>query len=560
MSLGRSVLAIPHVSRRQLLGGVALLSVGAAWPDRSAVAAPAPKYRRLNISDPATPSRVIDSYKRAIRAMLALPPEDPRNWYRHALVHALDCPHGNWWFLPWHRAYLGWFERTCRELSGDPDFALPYWDWTKEPSVPAAMFEDVLTPTHAAFMDTYEQFNARFKTAVAGADWWKATYKPNGDFDTGTRYGQLLSRSIRFPDDLWFDISVNPTGPYYFDRAHGRASTPGDATLDEDTRAAVALPALIEALSPRDFTTFGSAATASHGSMTGFGILEGGPHNLVHNCVGGADNGKGGFMQGSLSPVDPLFFLHHANIDRLWDVWTRKQAERNDLALPAGAPATPGGKPVSKSDYARWAAEPFLFFTQPDGKDVTQTEAGDYAAIGAFDYDYAPGSGEEVVAPQIAAMPLSAKQTFSALALTRSLAAPRAGGTLGVPSALILSAASGNTQPLLARITLALPSASHRRLHVFLNAPGDARQLSSDSPFFAGTLAMFGHHTMAGNITFTVPLHQPLQAMQARSALVSNAGLTIQVVPRAMAMSPGMTMGSASSDDAGDIVGIVIES
>jgi tyrosinase len=58
--------------------------------------------------------------------MLALPPEDPRNWYRHALVHTIDCPHGNWWFLPWHRGYLGWFEQICRELSNDPAFALPY--------------------------------------------------------------------------------------------------------------------------------------------------------------------------------------------------------------------------------------------------------------------------------------------------------------------------------------------------------------------------------------------------------------------------------------------------
>ena len=46
--------------------------------------------------------------------MLGLPATDPRNWYRYALIHALDCPHGNWWFLPWHRGYLGWFERICR--------------------------------------------------------------------------------------------------------------------------------------------------------------------------------------------------------------------------------------------------------------------------------------------------------------------------------------------------------------------------------------------------------------------------------------------------------------
>ncbi|NBC97340.1 MAG: twin-arginine translocation signal domain-containing protein, partial [Deinococcus-Thermus bacterium] len=82
----------------------------------------------------------LEGYKNAVRAMLALPPEDPRNWYRNAMTHLLDCPHGNWWFLVWHRGYLGWFERICREVTDNPAFALPYWDWTEEPKVPASFW------------------------------------------------------------------------------------------------------------------------------------------------------------------------------------------------------------------------------------------------------------------------------------------------------------------------------------------------------------------------------------------------------------------------------------
>ena len=40
-------------------------------------------------------------------------------------------------------------------------------------------------------------------------------------------------------------------------------------------------------------------------------------HNYVHEAVGGT-------MGGASSPADPLFFLHHANIDRLWSDWQRK--------------------------------------------------------------------------------------------------------------------------------------------------------------------------------------------------------------------------------------------
>jgi tyrosinase len=44
--------------------------------------------------------------------------------------------------------------------------------------------------------------------------------------------------------------------------------------------------------------------------------LEGGPHNWVHNAVGGT-------MATSGSPADPLFWLHHANVDRIWADWQK---------------------------------------------------------------------------------------------------------------------------------------------------------------------------------------------------------------------------------------------
>src|SRR4051812_11909374 len=124
-----SKFAHPILTRRNFLGAsTAALGAGALPPYVLAQAAKRRRYelqiakhRRCEISDPNTPPRVRDSYKRAVAAMLQLPPTDPRNWYRNAFVHVFDCPHGNWWFLPWHRAYIGWFERTCRELSGDPD-------------------------------------------------------------------------------------------------------------------------------------------------------------------------------------------------------------------------------------------------------------------------------------------------------------------------------------------------------------------------------------------------------------------------------------------------------
>ena len=38
---------------------------------------------------------------------------------------------------------------------------------------------------------------------------------------------------------------------------------------------------------------------------------------------GGGHNWVGGTMAGGRSPADPLFWLHHGNIDRLWAIWQR---------------------------------------------------------------------------------------------------------------------------------------------------------------------------------------------------------------------------------------------
>ena len=45
--------------------------------------------------------------------------------------------------------------------------------------------------------------------------------------------------------------------------------------------------------------------------------FESAPHNPVHNIIGG-------WMADMQSPTDPIFFLHHANVDRLWDAWARQ--------------------------------------------------------------------------------------------------------------------------------------------------------------------------------------------------------------------------------------------
>jgi tyrosinase len=69
---------------------------------------------------------------------------DDRGYGYHAGIHGLPLPigcdnaHGTDYFLPWHRAYLYFFERALRDQV--PDAMLTWWDWrispTRAPRIP----------------------------------------------------------------------------------------------------------------------------------------------------------------------------------------------------------------------------------------------------------------------------------------------------------------------------------------------------------------------------------------------------------------------------------------
>jgi len=58
----------------------------------------------------------------------------------------------------------------------------------------------------------------------------------------------------------------------------------------------------------------GPETTFSHSGRT-HGRLESLPHDMVHVMIGGAMGDP------RTAALDPIFWLHHANIDRLWQVW-----------------------------------------------------------------------------------------------------------------------------------------------------------------------------------------------------------------------------------------------
>jgi tyrosinase len=201
----------------------------------------------MALNDPA-----LESYRKAVKAMKALPASDPRSWVAQANIHQNFCPHGNWYFLPWHRAYLVAFERICQDLSGDPDFGLPYWDWTSNRQLPAAF-------TAATYLG-----------------------QPNPLFEPRT-----MTPAASLPDNM--------VGPVVISNI-------------------LAEPSFEVFASARPNGQNNNNAATWQRAPGVYGPLESNPHNRIHGTVGGI---MGSFQ----SPRDPIFWLHHCNIDRLWQEW-----------------------------------------------------------------------------------------------------------------------------------------------------------------------------------------------------------------------------------------------
>lgn len=84
-------------------------------------------------------------------------------------------------------------------------------------------------------------------------------------------------------------------------------------------------------------------------------LIESGPHNPVHNLIGNA-------MATMQSPNDPIFYLHHANIDRLWHAWS----------LPNGK-----GTPYTANPYSSSNSNPYWSgsFTYASGLGLPRYQA-----------------------------------------------------------------------------------------------------------------------------------------------------------------------------------------
>ncbi|KAK2041382.1 Di-copper centre-containing protein [Colletotrichum somersetense] len=183
-----------------------------------------------------------------------------------AFVHNMHAhsTHDKAAFLPWHRRFISVYETYLKDKCSYAG-ALPYWDWT---------------------LDWENFLESPIFSSVTG-------FGGNGQ----TSAHQSVGEGHCVTDGPFADLQPLYYGPDIKPHCLSRGFT--------DFPGRNASPEIVQnSLGEKDYETFLVA-------------VETGPHNM-------APNGLRGEFYHFTAPNDPVFYLHHAQLDRLWFIWQRR--------------------------------------------------------------------------------------------------------------------------------------------------------------------------------------------------------------------------------------------
>ncbi|KAI9097204.1 hypothetical protein DFS34DRAFT_593885 [Phlyctochytrium arcticum] len=200
-------------------------------------------------------------------------------WERFAEIHnALYMPiHGNGVFLFWHRWFLSYAEGELRKL--DPNFSFPYWS-TELEFDSRRWANDPIWKIQGAGTGPAKD--------IQGGAWGNITFNAMDVFNPAD-YHTLQNCKIRRAYNLEeLKKEENPSV-----LAKYRLTSMSDYIEAEKSCAA------------EGYSCWSPMVEALHG--------------LFHVANGGMGVDYEGHMSSMYSPIDPLFWLHHANVDRVFD-------------------------------------------------------------------------------------------------------------------------------------------------------------------------------------------------------------------------------------------------
>lgn len=222
------------------------------------------------------------------------------------------APHGGPAFLAWHREFIRRFELDLQKIV--PGIGLPYWDWAAD----AALSSPGTAPI------------------------WASDFM-GGNGDSSDKSYVVKTGPFRHGSWTVIDENGNPTR-YADGKYTGGLKRQFGADVSTLPTQSVVDAALNRV--PYDSSPWDRTSNASHRNQLEGYINAPQLHNRVHRWVGQT-------MRLNTSPNDPVFFLHHCNIDRLWAQWQARNSKYGYLPQSGG----PKGHNLNDSMYP-WTATP----------------------------------------------------------------------------------------------------------------------------------------------------------------------------------------------------------
>nr|XP_036576373.1 tyrosinase [Colletotrichum truncatum]KAF6783111.1 tyrosinase [Colletotrichum truncatum] len=229
------------------------------------------------------------------------------------------CTHSSILFLTWHRPYLAVFEaelykhvnfvanafaedeRKADYVRAAKSFRMPYWDWAR-PDLGVFPPQAVSDATNRVIRPRSLPGSAEINPL---ASYTFRESRSMRDINIFPRVGS----TVRYPNRRDGDGDMNAALLRFFT---GNDRRPKGKNLTERVQFIM-----------QSYTEYATASSnrfdpqkPSNIDFRGWGSIED-IHNAVHNYVGGS----GHMSNPEISSFDPIFWLHHTNIDRLFAIW-----------------------------------------------------------------------------------------------------------------------------------------------------------------------------------------------------------------------------------------------
>lgn len=378
----------------------------------------------------------LENLVRAWRGIQELPVDDPWSFFMLGGYHgepfeyraAVDrlpqgdiytywggwCNHGNVLFPTWHRIYVYQLEQALQRIV--PGVMLPYWDETSDASltggIPSILTQETFVLDGQEIKNPLRSFvlpktlsddlPGDDQIYVKPAGYETVRYPLSGLVGTEEARKTTEAHNARFPDPGENTALLNENVITWL---RGGNPTPGDPTPSTHG----VLASFKRCLDAPNYTVFSNTSSAAEWNRDHPGTVVAleSPHNDIHLAVGGFDapgqpfesgqiaGANGDMGENNTAGLDPIFFFHHCNVDRMFWLWQKRHGSATALEIIEGYAGTnsnelQGPTPGVAPGTQLTLESPLRPFAKPDGSAYTSLDCVDIE--NQLGYTYAPGS------------------------------------------------------------------------------------------------------------------------------------------------------------------------